>query len=127
MLKILNTGLPRCCLTTPDPGEWKAGVDDTADECMKRRMHDIISTLNYRMPIEDLIWALQASINIDSRTMMGGDIQRCLLSNAAHRLEILALQIEPSQQWKRTRDRIGDAWAVLRGRAAAIYLKESES
>jgi hypothetical protein len=90
---------------------------------MRMRMHEIINTLNYRMPIEDLIWALESSIHIDSRTRMGGDIQRCLLSNAAHRLNILALQIEPSQQWKRARDRIQDAWAVLDGRAAVIYLR----
>jgi hypothetical protein len=115
---------PRCCLTTPDPGKWTAGVDDTADPAMIKRMHDITKRLNYRMPIWELIWVLKAAVNIDSRTMLGGDIQRCLLSNAADRLEVLALNIKPSQQWKQKRDLLKDAWAVWKGRAAAIYLRD---
>jgi hypothetical protein len=121
-----NSKMPRCCLTTPDPGEWKAGVDDSADMTMVNRMRDIVSRLNYRMPIWELIWVMKASINIDSRTNMGADIQRCLLSNAAHRLELLALQIEPTNMWKRKRDIIKDAWAVYRGRAAAVYLRDDK-
>lgn len=117
--------LPRCCLTTPEPGAWTAGIDDTADPGMINRMRDIIKRLNYRMPIWELIWVIKAAVNIDSRTQMGGDIQRCLLSNAAYRLEILALQIEPSQSWKKRRDIIKDAWAVLRGQAVAIYTKKA--
>lgn len=120
-------GPRRCCLTTPDPGEWKAGVDDSADPAMIERMRGITSRLSYRMPIWELIWVLKAASNIDSRTRLGGDIQRCLLSNAAYRLEILALQIDPTQSWKKTRDRIKDAWAVYRGRAAAIYIKRIDS
>jgi hypothetical protein len=115
---------PRCCLTTPEPGEWTAGVDDTADPGMINRMRDIVKRLNYRMSIWELIWVLKAATNIDSRTQLGGDIQRCLLSNAAYRLEILALNIAPSQSWKKRRDIIRDAWSVLRGRAVAIYIKK---
>ena len=118
---------PRCCLTTPEPGAWTAGVDDTADPGMIKHMKDITSRLNYRMPIWELIWALRAAVNIDSRTRMGGDIQRCLLSNAAAKLEVLALQIEPSNRWKTKRDFIRDAWAVYRGRAVAIYTKRDEN
>lgn len=117
----------RCCLTTPEPGKWTAGVDDSADPAMIERMKDIVSRLNYRMPIWELIWCLKAASNIDSRTRMGGDIQRCLLSNAAYRLEILAVQIDPTQMWKKTSDRIKDAWAVYKGRAAAIYIKGIDS
>lgn len=121
------TKVHRCCLTTPEPGAWTAGIDDSADAAMIDRMRDITKRLNYRMPIWELIWVLKASLNVDSRTRMGGDIQRCLLSNAAYRLEILALQIDPTQQWKKRRDRIKDAWAVYKGRAAAIYIKGSDS
>ena len=81
--------MPRCCLTTPDPGAWKAGVDDTADPSMVKAMHNITERLSHRMPLSDLIWALKAAVQIDSRTMLGGNIQRCLLSNAADRLEFI--------------------------------------
>jgi hypothetical protein len=94
---------------------------------MISRMRDIIKRLNYRMPIWELIWVLKAAVNIDPRTTLGGDIQRCLLSNAAYRLEILALHIDPTQSWKRWSDIVRDAWSVLRGRAVAIYLKEDKT
>jgi hypothetical protein len=68
---------------------------------------------------------LKAAVNIDSRTDLGRDIQRCLLSNAAYRLELLALNIDPTQSWKRRGDIIRDAWEVLRGRAAAIHLRKT--
>src|SRR5450631_1503603 len=73
--------LNRCCLTTPDPGKWQAGVDDTADPAMVKAMHNIRDRLSHRMPLIDLIWALKAAVQIDSRTRMGHDIQNCLLSN----------------------------------------------
>jgi hypothetical protein len=112
----------RCCLTTPDPGSWKAGADDTADPRMVGAMHGIRDRLSYSMPIGDLIWALKASVQIDSRTMLGGDIQRCLLSNAAHRLEILAEGKDPAP-WRTLRDRIKDAWAVIWRRAVCVYVR----
>lgn len=109
----------RCCLTTTDPGPWKAGVDDAADPAMVNAMHNIRDRLSYAMPIGDLIWALKASIQIDNRTMLGGDIQRCLLSNAAHRLEILTEGTDPAP-WLGWRYRLRDAWAVWRRRGVCI-------
>src|SRR6202043_2229582 len=106
-------------LTTPDPGKWKAGVDDTADPEMIRIMHKITERLSYQMPVRDLIWALKASVNVDSRTMLGGDIQRCLLSNAAHRLELLSEHVDPAP-WLGWRYRLRDAWAVIRRRGVCI-------
>lgn len=111
----------RCCLTTPDPGKWQAGVDNSADPEMIMRMHNIRDRLSYQMPIRDLIWALQSAVNVDSRTMLGGDIQRCLLSNAAHRLTLLAEKIDPAP-WLTWRTRFADAWAVINGRAVAIHV-----
>lgn len=116
---------PRCCLTTPTPGRWTAGVDDTADDYMVNRMIDIRDKLSNKMPLGDFIWALQAAINIDDRTMLGHDIRTCLLSNAAHRLAILAAGIDPDRIWRaRGWARLGDAWAVFRGRAVPIYVRE---
>jgi hypothetical protein len=116
----------RCCMTTTDPGPWKAGVDDAADDAMIGRMHSIRDRLSHSMPLDDFIWALKASVGIDSRTMLGWDIQRCLLSNAAHRLEILEKQIDPDAIWRmRGLPRLRDAWAVFRGRAVVVYVKES--
>jgi hypothetical protein len=83
------------------------------------RMHKIRDTLSYKMPISDLIRALKTSIQIDSRTMLGGDIQRCLLANAAHRLEILAEGKDPAP-WRTLRDRIKDAWAIIQRRAICV-------
>lgn len=119
-----NTAMPRCCLTTPDPGAWQAGVDDGADPEMIMLMHDIREKLSYRMPIRDLIWALKSVIHVDNRTMLGGDLQRCLLSNAAHRLELLAEKIDPAP-WNTLPGRIKDAWAVIRRRAVCIYVRGS--
>lgn len=106
-------------LQTPDPGPWKAGVDDTADPAMIKAMHKIRDTLSYNMPISDLIWALKASAQIDNRTTLGRDIQRCLLSNAAHRLEILAEGKDPAP-WRTLRARLKDAWAIVQRRAVCI-------
>lgn len=111
----------RCCLFTPDPGPWKAGVDDCADPQMINAMHNIRGRLSYRMPIGDLIWALRASVQIDSRARLGGDIQRCLLDNAVHRLEILAEGKDPVP-WNTLRGRIRDAWAVIQQRAVCVYV-----
>jgi hypothetical protein len=112
-------------LTTPDPGPWKAGVDDGAEDSMINRMHSIRDKLSHNMPLDDFIWALKAGVNIDSRTMLGGDITRCLLSNAAHRLAIMGKQIDPDAIWRgRGWPRLKDAWAVYRGRAVVIHIKE---
>lgn len=110
-------------LQTPDPGPWKAGVDDTADPAMVKAMHKVRDTLSYDMPISDLIWALKASAQIDNRTTLGRDIQRCLLSNAAHRLEILAEGKDPAP-WRTLRARLKDAWAIVQRRAFCIRVKE---
>lgn len=85
-------------------------------------MRNIQDRLSYNMPISDLILALKASVQIDSRTKLGGDIQRCLLSNAAHRLEILAEGIDPAP-WRTFRDRIKDAWSVIRRRSVCIHVR----
>src|SRR5882724_3632796 len=114
----------RCCLTTKDPGPWKAGVDDAAYDPMVMRMHTIRDQLSYNMPLKDFIWALKSAIGIDSRTMLGGDIQRCLLSNAAHRLEVMGNRTDPDAVWNMpgSKYRLRDAWAVFRGRAVVIYV-----
>jgi hypothetical protein len=116
----------RCCLTTEDPGEWKAGKDDSADPPMIMRMHKIRDMLSFSMPLNDFILALKMAVHIDSRTMLGGDITRCLLSNAAHRLEIMANRTDPDAIWNRpgSKYRIKDAWAVYKGKAVAVYVKE---
>lgn len=111
----------RCCLTTPDPGAWKAGVDNTADQKMVNAMHKIRDLLSYQMPAQDLIWALRAEAQVDTRTMLGDDIQRCLLSNASHRLEALVEKIDPAP-WNTLRNRIMDAWAIIRRRAVCVYV-----
>jgi len=117
---------PRCCLTTPDPGKWTAGVDDGADLGMIQQMHDIRDKLSFKMPLDDFIWALKSAVHIDSRTMLGGDIQRCLLSNAAHRLEIMGNRTDPDATWNmpKSKYRLKDAWAVWKGRAAVVYVKD---
>jgi hypothetical protein len=111
-----------CCLNTPEPGEWRAGVDDSASEEMVETMNGIRDNLSYRTPILDFIKQLQAAVQIDNRTLLGRDIQRCLLSNAAHRLTLLAEKIDPAP-WRTPRDRIKDAWAVFKGRAVAIHIR----
>lgn len=116
-----------CCLNTPEPGPWTAGVDDAADPRMIRSMREIRDKLSHKMPLDDFIRAVKASMQIDSRTMLGGDIQRCLLANAAHRLAILGKQIDPEAAWRpRGLARLKDAWAVFRGRAVVTYIKGSE-
>jgi hypothetical protein len=115
----------RCCLITRDPGPWTAGVDDSADPPMVRKMHDIRNGLSNRTPIREFIQMLRSAVQIDSRTRLGGDIQRCLLSGAAHRLTILALKMDPDAIWKaRGWPRLKDAWAVFQGRAVVVYVKE---
>jgi hypothetical protein len=89
---------------------------------MIEAMRDITDKLSYRMPLKDFIWALKAAMQIDSRTMLGGDIQRCLLSNAAERLEKLEWKVDP-MPWLSWRDRLKDAWAVVQRRAVVIYVK----
>lgn len=114
----------RCCLMTPDPGPWTAGVDDSADPRMIAAMHGITGRLSGQMPLGDFIWALRASVQIDSRTGLGGDIQRCMLSMAAQRLELLGQRTDSDACWKGWRYRLRDAWAVWKGRAAPIYLRD---
>lgn len=127
--------LNRCCLTTPDPGKWQAGVDDGADPGMIKAMHNIRDRLSHRMPLNDLIWALKAAVQIDSRTRLGHDIQRCLLSNAADRLEFIyattpGLHPDPKTlehvrwlvSWRYFNGKVRDAWAVFRRRAVALYV-----
>ena len=119
---IGRTGYWKCCLNTPDPGPWRAGVDDGADPQMVDRMHWIRDNLSYSTPLLTFIKQLQSAVHIDSRTLLGGDIQRCLLSNAAHRLTLLSENIDPAP-WRSVRTSIKDAWAVLKGRAVAIYVR----
>lgn len=91
------------------------------------RIRAIRDGLSFNTPLWAFIQKLKASVNIDSRTMLGGDIQRCLLSNAAHRLEILGLRIDPTASWRRTGfARLREAWDVFHGRAVAIYVKEPD-
>lgn len=99
-----------------------------ADPSMTNALYRIRDLLSYEMPIDDFIWSLKAAVQIDSRTMLGGDIQRCLLSNAAHRLEILQKQIDPDAIWRaRGWPRLKDAWAVFRGRAVVTYVTPPDS
>ena len=134
-LRYQSSPMPRCCLTTPDPGAWTAGKNDTADPDMVARMHSIRDRLSHRMPLSDLIWALNAAVQIDSRTTLGGDIQRCLLSNAADRLEFIyattpSLHPDPKTlervrwlvSWRYFNGKVRDAWAVFRRRAVALYV-----
>jgi hypothetical protein len=115
---------PWCCLNSPDPGPWQAGVDDTASPEMIAVMHGIRDNLSYRTPILLFIKQLKAALQIDSRTTLGGDLQRCLLANAAHRLTLLVREIDPAP-WMTLRDRFRDAWAVVKGRAVVIYVRGS--
>lgn len=109
----------RCCLVADDPQPWEAGVDDSADLAMVSAMHSIRDRLSYQMPIGDLIWALEAGIQIDSRTMLGGDLTRCLLSNAAARLRAIHLHENP-WPWSPLSQRIKDAWAIIRRNGVCI-------
>jgi len=120
-MKLDDLLVRACCLNTPDPGPWRAGVDDTADPEMIGVMHGIRDSLSYRTPISDFIGQLKAAIQIDNRTRLGGDIQRCLLANSVYRLTLLADKIDPAP-WRTLGDRVRDAWAVVSGRAVAIYV-----
>lgn len=119
---IGRTGYWQCCLNTPDPGPWQAGVDDGADPQMVDAMHSIRDNLSYSTPIFDFIGQLNSAVHLDSRTRLGGDLQRCLLSNAAHRLTLLSQKIDPAP-WRSLRQCIKDAWAVFKGRAVAIHVR----
>ncbi len=112
----------RRCLTTSDPGPWKAGVDDTADPEMIGRMHSLRDGMNRNTPTSTLINQLQAAMQIDSRTTLGGDIQRCLLSNAADRLMLLIEHTDPAP-WRTWRQNLRDALAVYQRKAVAIYVE----
>lgn len=109
----------RCCLNTTDPGPWTAGVDDSADPEMVSAMHNITLNLSNDTALPDYIKKLRAAVNIDSRTRLGGDIQRCLLSGAADRLLLMSKNIDP-WPWQSRRQRWRDAWDVFMGRAVAI-------
>lgn len=99
-------------------------MDDSADPEMIKRMHDLRDNLSYRMPIHDFIKSLKVAVQLDSRTRLGGDLQRCLLWNAAHRLEVLAENIDPNAPYARPlRERMRDALAVLKGRAVVTFVK----
>lgn len=119
---LATPGRFRCCLETPDPGPWQAGVDDAAEPAMVERMHSIRDNLSYRTPIFVFIRQLHAAVNIDNRTLLGQDIQRCLLANAAARLTLLAENVDP-YPWRTLRENLRDAWAVLRRRAVAIHVR----
>lgn len=112
----------RCCLNTPDPGPWTAGVDDSADPYMIEAMHSIRDNLSRSTPLFDFIRMLRRAVNIDSRTTLGGDIQRCLLSGVADRLVLISQNIDPAP-WRTMRERVGDSWAVFKGRAVAIPIR----
>lgn len=111
----------RCCLNTPPPGPWKAGVNDTADPPMVNAMVRIQTGLSYSTPLREFISYLNAGVNIDSRTMLGGDLTRCMLANAAHRLTLLTEGIDPAP-WRTRSQRLRDAWAIIKGRAVAIHV-----
>lgn len=124
-----------CCHSAADPAPWKAGVDDASDPSMVGAMHRIRCGLSHRTPLPDFIWMLKAAVQIDSRTTMGHDIQRCLLSNAADRLEILYVssntlpagdknleRVRWGMSWRYYNGKIRDAWAVFRRRAVALYV-----
>lgn len=111
-----------CCRSTPLPAPWTAGVDDSADRPMVMNITAIAGNLNYETPLWEFILMLEAAVGIDSRTRLGGDIQRCLLTNAAARLRLLGEKIEPHPWTNTLRWRIRDAWAVLCRRSIAISL-----
>jgi hypothetical protein len=122
---------------SPRPAPWKAGVDNSADPMMVERMEQIQQNLNHRTPMPEFIKMLNRAVNIDSRTIMGQDIQRALLSNAAIRLEYLYLALDPVPEGPLKEDgkwlmswryfncgRFRDAWAVFKRRAVALYVKD---
>jgi hypothetical protein len=113
------TGPLCCCKDTPDPGPWKAGVDDSAEPGMVKRMHEVRDRLRNDMSNDDLIWMCRTSASLDQRTRLGYHIQCCVLHNAASRLELLAKGRDPNP-YGLFGHRIAQAWAVLSGRASAI-------
>ncbi len=84
----------------------------------------------------EFIWMLKAAVQIDSRTLLGHDLQRCLLSNAADRLEAICAStpsLQPDAKvidhvrwwssWGYFNGKTRDAWAVFRRRAIALYVQ----
>jgi hypothetical protein len=73
------------------------------------------------MPIAVFIKQLEAAAQLDSRTELGGDIQRCLMWGAHYRLKLLVEKVDPAP-WRSTWTKIRDAWAVLKNRAVAVHV-----
>ncbi len=136
-LVVLGTAHPPVMIEVPwpaDPQSWKAGVDDSADPPMITSMHSIAGRLSHRTPMGEFIRMLRAAVQIDNRTLLGNDIQRCLLSNAADRLEFMFASYCPSVDpkidarvmwyvsWRYFNAKLKDAWAVFRKRAVALYV-----
>ena len=136
-LVVLGTQHPPVMLEVAwpdDPKPWKAGVYDSADSPMISRMHDIAGRLSHRTPMPEFIRMLKAAASIDSRTLLGHAIQRCLLSNAADRLEVMFASTYPGAdvkldehvhwytQWGYFNAKLRDAWAVFCKRAVALYV-----
>ena len=136
-LVILGTQHPPVMLEVPwpaDPQPWKAGVDDSADPKMIEAMHNIAGRLSHRTPMGEFIRMLNTAVQLDSRTRLGHDIQRCLLSNAADRLQYMFdsycplqdLKLHDDAAWKLSwgyfNANLKDAWAVWRRKAVALYV-----
>jgi hypothetical protein len=98
-------------------------------------MERIRSGLSHRTPLPEFILMLKAAVQIDNRTRLGHDIQRCLLSNAADRLELIYATtpgMNPDRKnvehvrwwasWGYFNAKLRDAWAVFRRRAVALYI-----
>lgn len=115
-----------CCMGTPDPGPWTAGVDDSADQYMIHRMHSARSMLRNDISDEDLVKVCRISVGLDQRTRLGYHIQCCVLHLAASRLELLALKRDP-YPYTTWRARLHMAWEVWKGRANAIRFKDCQS
>jgi hypothetical protein len=87
---------------------------------MVKRMHEVRDRLRGDMSNDDLIWMCRASAGLDQRTRLGYHIQCCVLHNTASRLELLA-KASNSYPYGGLRYRLVQAWAVLSGRASAIF------
>jgi hypothetical protein len=86
------------------------------------RMHRVRDGLSRDMPTSALIDKLRAAVQIDSRTKLGRDIQRCLLSCAADRLMLIVEHVDPAP-WRTWVQNLRDALAVYRREAVAIYVQ----
>jgi hypothetical protein len=89
---------------------------------MINRMHHIRDGLSRNMSTSALIDKLHAAVQIDSRTKLGHDIQRCLLSCAADRLMVLVEHVDHAP-WRTWVQNLRDALAVYRREAVAIYVQ----